>query len=202
VLIAPFLTPAPAPASSPVPSPCPLLQAKQFVASRREELLELQRSLLGFEEIAVREGLKPSEAEIEVSEPGEPASQVAVHGGGGGPACLRLLAGWRQALAPQAGRLQLRAYARYPCPTTASSPHPSLPSSSAYRPSFGRHLPSLGSTSRSTMWSGCGSRSLRRCRCAQQETPAHAPRQEGNLPAAWLPTMFLPSALLECPAVC
>ncbi|EFN57828.1 hypothetical protein CHLNCDRAFT_143244 [Chlorella variabilis] len=39
--------------------------AQQFVTSRREELLELQRSLLGFEDIAVQEGLKPSEAEIE-----------------------------------------------------------------------------------------------------------------------------------------
>lgn len=48
--------------------------AKQFVASRREELLELQRSLLGFEEIAVREGLKPSEKEIE-AEFGEASAQ-------------------------------------------------------------------------------------------------------------------------------
>jgi hypothetical protein len=41
--------------------------AQQFVASRRDELLELQRSLLGFEDIALQEGLKPSESEIEVS---------------------------------------------------------------------------------------------------------------------------------------
>ena len=41
-------------------------QAAQFAQSRREELLELQRTLLGMEDIAVQEGLKPSEAEIEV----------------------------------------------------------------------------------------------------------------------------------------
>ena len=64
-LIAPSLTPAPAPRLL-CPPLAVRLQAKQFVASRRDELLELQRSLLGFEEIAVREGLKPSEAEIEV----------------------------------------------------------------------------------------------------------------------------------------
>ena len=42
------------------------VQAAQFATSRREELVELQRTLLGMEDIAVKEGLKPSEAEIEV----------------------------------------------------------------------------------------------------------------------------------------
>ena len=42
------------------------LQAAQFAQARREELLDLQRTLLGMEDIAVKEGLKPSEAEIEV----------------------------------------------------------------------------------------------------------------------------------------
>ncbi|KAL4430146.1 hypothetical protein ABPG77_004928 [Micractinium sp. CCAP 211/92] len=39
--------------------------AAQFVQSRREELLDLQRSLLGFDAIAEAEGLQPTEAEIE-----------------------------------------------------------------------------------------------------------------------------------------
>ena len=42
------------------------MQAAQFAQARREELLDLQRTLLGMEDIAVKEGLKPSEAEIEV----------------------------------------------------------------------------------------------------------------------------------------
>lgn len=47
--------------------PPPLVpQAVQFTQARREELLDLQRTLLGMEDIAVKEGLKPSEAEIEV----------------------------------------------------------------------------------------------------------------------------------------
>lgn len=44
----------------------PCLQAAQFTQSRRDELLELQRSLLGFDDIALHEGLSPSETEIEV----------------------------------------------------------------------------------------------------------------------------------------
>lgn len=39
--------------------------AAKFIESRREELLELQRALLGFEAIAAAEGLRPSENEIE-----------------------------------------------------------------------------------------------------------------------------------------
>lgn len=39
--------------------------AAQFVQSRREELLDLQRSLLGFDAIAEAEGLQPTEEEIE-----------------------------------------------------------------------------------------------------------------------------------------
>ncbi|KAI7839381.1 hypothetical protein COHA_006906 [Chlorella ohadii] len=53
--------------------------AAQFAQSRREELLELQRTLLGMEDIAVQEGLKPSEAEIE-SEFKAAASDFTKHG--------------------------------------------------------------------------------------------------------------------------
>ena len=54
--------------ASPLPCPRPPAppQAAQFTTSRRDELLELQRTVLGFDDIAAREGLRPSEAEIEV----------------------------------------------------------------------------------------------------------------------------------------
>ena len=45
-----------------------LPQVKQFVSSRRQELVEMQSALLGFDDIAVKEGLRPTEEEIEVCE--------------------------------------------------------------------------------------------------------------------------------------
>jgi hypothetical protein len=114
-----------------VPVPCPLLQAKQFVASRREELLELQRSLLGFEEIAVREGLKPSEAEIEVSSSSlrslNSQSEAAT-----GSTGLRVLAGEWQLAGGQAGRQASAARLcslLLPGDHCITSPHPPLWSS-------------------------------------------------------------------------
>lgn len=45
--------------------------------SRREELLDLQRSLLGFDAIAQAEGLQPTETEIEVRPAALPTAQCA-----------------------------------------------------------------------------------------------------------------------------
>lgn len=69
--------------------------------SRREELLDLQRSLLGFDAIAEAEGLQPTEEEIEVRggiDPpawGAPALQLIrprpTHAAGAGPALPGLL---------------------------------------------------------------------------------------------------------------
>ena len=54
---------------------------KQFVSSRRQELVEMQSALLGFDDIAVKEGLRPTEEEIEVCESSVVGGGAAAAGG-------------------------------------------------------------------------------------------------------------------------
>ena len=75
---------------------------KQFVSSRRQELVEMQSALMGFEDIAVKEGLRPTEGEIEVSGGGGregeegggqlAAAATAATAGGHGMVCKQVAA--------------------------------------------------------------------------------------------------------------
>lgn len=134
-------------------------QAQQFTTSRRDELIELQRSLLGFEDIALREGLKPSEAEIEVRLLFFPQGG-SWHRGLLGPACK--------------------------CLSSPTACAPAAPLPPPRRASSSRRRRSLGSTARSTTRAGCGSRwALRpgaRCLVGAGGTLRQSPQFPSPLP--------------------
>lgn len=125
----------------------PLLQARQFVESRRGELADLQRSILGLDDIAAQEGLNPSEQEIEVRAHGRACSL--------GRAGLRPVAWGRAAACCVQRLLQHSAGARAP-PLTSQPLTP--PTHTLRRPSLAPPPPTSSATARSMTPSGCASR--------------------------------------------